>query len=72
VPFLVVENDWRITITPLTTTISPNTYNKNFEIAILFDVVKTSINYAFEDDTAPKDLRARVVSYVLGLYTFFL
>ena len=71
-PFLIVESDWRITNTPLTPTISPNTSNQNFEIAILFDVVKKSGNYVFEDDTPPTALKARVVSYSLGVYKFFL
>ena len=39
VSFLIVEIDWRITNTPLTSTISPNTSDQNFEIAILFDIV---------------------------------
>jgi hypothetical protein len=34
----------------------------------LFDVVKKSRNYAFEDDTPPTAFRARVVSYALGVY----
>jgi hypothetical protein len=42
---LIIETDCRIVNTPLIPTISPNTSNQNFEIAILFDVVKKSGNY---------------------------
>jgi hypothetical protein len=58
----------RITNIPLTATISQNTSNQNFEIAILFDVVKKSGNYRFDDDTPPTALRKRVVSYALGAF----
>jgi hypothetical protein len=37
----------------------------------LFDVVKKSGNYVFEDDTPPTALRARVKSYALGAYKVF-
>ena len=66
-PFLVVESDYRAT-SPLTPTISPNTSNQNFEIAILFNVTESSGNYVFENNNPPTSLRARVVSYALGTY----
>jgi hypothetical protein len=43
-PFLIVGRDWRATNVPLTPTISPNTSIQNFEIAIFFNVVKSSGN----------------------------
>jgi hypothetical protein len=50
-------------------TIPPNTSNKNFQIAILFNVAEISIISVFEEGNAPPlDLRARVVSYTLGLH----
>ena len=70
-PFLIVESDWKATNTPSTPSIFPNTSNQNFEIAILFNVVESSINYVFEDEKPPKSLRARVVSYALGVYEVF-
>ena len=48
--------------------ISPNTSNQNFETAILFNAVESSVNYVFEDDKPPTPLRARVLSYALGAY----
>ena len=71
VPFLIVKSDWKATNTPSAPTISPNTSNRNFEIAILFDVVKRSGNFVFENETPLTALRARVVSYVLGAYKVF-
>ena len=70
--FLIVESDWRATKPPLTPPISPNTSNKNFEIAILFNVVEKSGNYIFGDDTPPTALRVRVVIYALGTYKVFI
>jgi hypothetical protein len=43
-PFLIVESDWRATNAPFTPAISPDTFNQNFEIAILFNVVESSRN----------------------------
>ena len=63
--FLIVESDSKATDTPSTPTISPNTSNQNFDIAIFFNVVESSGNYVFEDDKLP---RAKVVSYALGAY----
>jgi hypothetical protein len=68
VPFLIVKSDWRKTNTPPTPIISLKTSNKNFEIAILFNVVEKSGNYVFEDVTLPRTLSTRVVSYALGAY----
>jgi hypothetical protein len=67
VPSLIVESDWRTSNPPLTPTISPNTSNQNFEIAILFNVVERSRNYVFEDDNSLTALGARAVSYTLGI-----
>jgi hypothetical protein len=66
VPFLIVESDWVESSPPFTPTISPNTSNQNFEIAILFNVVEWSGNYVFEVDNPSIALRSRVVSYALG------
>jgi hypothetical protein len=52
---------------PRTLTISPNASNKNFEIVILFNIVERFGNYILNDDTPPTALRARVVSYALGV-----
>jgi hypothetical protein len=49
-PFLIVESVWRATTAPLTPTISPNIFNQNFEIAMLFNVVESSGNSVLEDD----------------------
>jgi hypothetical protein len=47
---LIVESDSKATDTPSTPTISPNTSNQNFDIAILFNVVESSGNYIFVQD----------------------
>jgi hypothetical protein len=47
VPFLTVKSNCRATNLPPTPTIFSNTSNKNFEIAILFNVVENSGNYVF-------------------------
>jgi hypothetical protein len=44
VPFVIDESDWKATNTLSTPTIYPNTFNNNFEIAILFNVVESSGN----------------------------
>jgi hypothetical protein len=68
VPFLIVESDWKATNAPSKPTISPNTSNQNFEIAILFNVVESSGNYIFEQDIPPTVFRTRVISYALGAH----
>jgi hypothetical protein len=68
VPFLIVESDWKATNTPSMPIISPNTSNKDFDIAILFHAVQSSENYTFEQDTPPRVFKARVISYALGAY----
>ena len=70
VPFLTVESNWRDTYPPPTPTVSLNTFNRNFEISILFSIVERSRDYVFEDDNPPPPtaLRARVVSYALGAF----
>jgi hypothetical protein len=79
VPFLIVESDCKATNTPSTLTISPNTSNKNFEIAILFNVVDFLIRISFlrailltAFREPPKALRERVESYTLGAYKVFI
>ena len=64
----MVKSDWKATNTPSTPTISRNTSNKNFEIAIVFNVAEGFGNYIFEQDIPPIVFRARVISYVLGAY----
>jgi hypothetical protein len=71
-PVLIVKSAWRKTNTPPSPTISPNTSNKSFEIAILFDVVERSGNYVFEKDIPPRALRARVLSCLLGACKVFI
>jgi hypothetical protein len=53
-------------------TISLNTSNQNFEIVILFNIVKSSGNEVLEDNNLPAPLRARVISYALGAYQVFI
>jgi hypothetical protein len=65
---LKAKSDWRATKNPLTPSISLNTSNQNFEMAILFNVVESSGNEVFEDDNPPTDLRSSVVLYALGAY----
>jgi len=49
-------------------TISPNTFNQNFEIAILFNVVKRPENYVFENDNPTTALGASALSYALAVF----
>ena len=49
-PFIRVEGNWRATSPPPKPTISPNTSNQNFEMAILFDIIERCGYYVFEDD----------------------
>jgi hypothetical protein len=72
VPFFIVESDCKATNTPFTPTIYPKTSNQNFKIAILFNVVESSENYTFEQDSPPTVFRARVISYALGAYKVFI
>jgi hypothetical protein len=74
VVFLILKTDLRATIPPPShNNHFPKTSNQNFEVAILFSVVKRTGNYVFEDDTPTiTALRARVVSYALGAYKVFL
>jgi hypothetical protein len=57
---------------PPTPNIYKNTSYKNFEIAILFNVVERSGNYFFEDDNPSTALRARILSYALGVYKAYI
>jgi len=74
VPLLIViKSYWRGTNSPHMPTISPNKSNRNFEIAILFSVVKRSRNYVFEvDKSHPATLGERVLSYALAPYKVFI
>jgi hypothetical protein len=70
--FLVIESYWKATNTPSTPTISSNTSNKDFEIAILFHALQSSGNHTFEQETPPTVFRVRVMSYGLGAYKVFI
>ena len=60
-------------LTTSKTTTSANTFNKNFEIVILFNVVERSGNYVSEYDICPIEaLTARVVGYTLGAYNILM
>jgi hypothetical protein len=72
VAFLIVKSDWGATNPTLTPTISPNTSNQNFEIAILLNVVERYGIFVSEDDTPPTDLRVRAVSYTPRAYKDFI
>jgi hypothetical protein len=56
---------------PLTLTISPNKSNQSFQIAILFNVVEI-LEIRSLRMTLPPALRAKVVSYALGVYKVFI
>jgi hypothetical protein len=68
---LIVESDWKATYTPSKPNISQDTSNKNFEIALLFNIVESFGNYIFEQETPHTVFRARVISYALGTYKVF-
>jgi ABC-type amino acid transport system permease subunit len=67
-PFLIVENEWRVISPPLTLIISPITFNQSLEIAIFFNLVESSGTYVFKEDKPSRVPRAKVVSYALGTY----
>ena len=67
-PHIPQGKDLRATNSPPTPTISSNTSNSNFEIAILFNVGASAGNYVFGYGKPPTALRSRVVSYGLGAY----
>jgi hypothetical protein len=69
--FLIVESDWNATNTSSMPSISSNTSNLNFEIAILFNAVESSGNYIFEQDTPHTVFRPRVIRYALGAYKVY-
>jgi hypothetical protein len=77
VPVLIFKSDWKATNTPSTPTISPNTSNQNFEIAILFSVVGSFVSWVLEISFGrmtcpPTDLKGMAVSSVLAeIATFF-
>ena len=61
----MVENDRRANAPFPTPIISQNTFDQNFDITILFNVVKKFGNYVFEEDP-PAAIRVKVLSYALG------
>ena len=69
VPLLIVESDWKAANNPSTPTISPNTSNQNFKIAILFRVTDFQReNMFFEEVTPPQPLGQGFCSYALEVY----
>jgi hypothetical protein len=65
---LVVESDFKATDPPSTPTTSPNTSNPNFDIAISFNIVESSGNYMFEQDTPPTVFRGKGDNLCPGAY----
>ena len=51
--FLSDQKNWKATRPPPTLIFFPKSPGENFEIAILFSIVKKSNNYVFEDDLIP-------------------
>ena len=72
--FLISKSDQRATTPPPTPIISPNTFNQNFEIAIVFKVNERSGNYVFEGDNPPPPtaIKARAVTCVLGTFKVYI
>jgi hypothetical protein len=66
VPFLIVESDRKATNTHSTPTISPNTFNQNFEIAILFSVVDFQKEIMFSRRKLPHSLQGKGCKLYLG------
>ena len=64
VPFPIVKSDcWAKSFPPLTPIIFQNTSNQNFEISILFSIVRKSNNYVSERNPPPlATVRVRNVS----------
>jgi hypothetical protein len=58
-PFLIVKSDWKATDTPSMSTISQNTSNQNFEIAVLFSMVDFQIEIIFLRRTLPHSLQGK-------------
>jgi hypothetical protein len=57
VPFLIVESDWMATSPSPSPNVhhTPDTFNQNFEIAILFSVVDFQIENMFLRITLPQN-----------------
>jgi hypothetical protein len=71
-PFLIVKRVWKATNTPSKPTIYPKTSNKNFEIAILFNVVENSVNLVFKDDNPPQSPQGKGYKlYARGIKGFY-
>jgi hypothetical protein len=65
VPFLIVKNDWRAT-NPLSRLLFPQTHTIKI-LSHFFNVVDSSGNYVFENNSPSTALRVRVVSSALGI-----
>ena len=61
-----------MTNAPLMPTISPNTSNQNFEIAILFNVFESSGNLVFEDDNPPHSPQGKGCNLCHEAYKVFI
>ena len=67
------QNDKRATCSPPPYNLfSPNASDGNFDIAICSKIVQMSRSMAFEIDTTPQSLNARVISYTPGAYNLFM
>ena len=58
-PFLSDQKHWRTPRPPPTLIFSSKSPDQNFEIAILFNIVKKPKNYVFGDDLLPHSPRGR-------------
>ena len=67
-PFSIVESNWRATNPPLMPTISSNTSNQNFEIAVFLSVVDFQIENMFLRRKLPHNPQGKGFSYALGVY----
>ena len=68
--FIVITN-WRAT-SPPHVLFSPSGSDRNYEIAILFQIVQRSYNKPFGIDTTRQILETNVVSYTPGYIRFFM
>jgi hypothetical protein len=71
VPFLIVDSDWRAN-SPPTPTISPNTSNRNLEIAILFSIVDFQIENMILRRTLPHKPQGKGFKLCPGAYKVFI
>ena len=68
-PLLRVKSDQRA---PPHANHFPITSDQHFDRTILFNVVKRSGNYVFEENPPPTAFRIMVVSFALGAYKVFI